>query len=83
MAQVFVSDVRERAAVRRAADLKLGWRHEQRRDDAAADEQDAHGQRSRCEQLLRVADPSGWVVRRVVRIAFDERHHAHTGFEAG
>ena len=57
-AEPLVRQIRQRAAVRRAARLKRLGRDQHGGDEAAAEQHHAHDQRGRAEQLLRVANPS-------------------------
>ena len=73
--------IRQRAAVRVAARLECLRRNQERGDEAAADQHDAHDQRRRPKQLLGVPDPPGRLFVGVGRVAADERHDRDAGLE--
>ena len=82
LAEILVGEIGERAAVGLAAFGERFRRNQHRRDDAAADEQDAHDQRGGRQQLLGVADPSRRLVFGVVGIPLDERHDGDARLES-
>ena len=64
VAEVLVRQVGQRPAVGRAAGLELGRRDQQRGDEAAGDQEDAHDHGGRGQQPPGAADPARRAARR-------------------
>jgi hypothetical protein len=79
---VRVREIRQCPSVRLAPFGERLGRHQHRRHDAAADEKNAHDERGRCQQFFGVANAASRIIRRVARIAADQRHHGDAGFES-
>ncbi len=73
----------ERPAVRPAAGLELRRGDQQRGDEGAGHQEDAHHHRGRGEQSLGAADPPRGAGLGVGRIAVDVGHHRDARLEAG
>ena len=66
-----------------AAGLELPAGDQQRGDEAAGDQEDAHDRGGRGQQPLGAADPSGGRCLGVAGVALDVGHHRDAGLEAG
>ncbi len=82
MTKLFVRDIGQRTTVGLTSRLERRRWNEQRRDEAAANQHHAHDHRGRRQQLLAVADAADGMLRRIVLIALDERHHGDASLEA-